>query len=76
MWIATLKPSQSPTPMGSVDRNVVWLVDKDFESRERQKLRQRIETLSKEWKKFRNGAQKPSEEFDESEGEIEFIDAM
>jgi len=71
--------SQRPKSTGDTERKAIWLVDKDFEPEGRQRLRLRIEALSKDWKKLRDGAQKQSEEVtimdEESEGEVELVES-
>ena len=64
--------------MGDKERKEIWRVDDNFEPDGRQLLRSRIEALSKDWKKVRDGTQKQSEvtnDDDESEGEVELVES-
>jgi len=67
--------SPRPKLIGDAERKAIWHVDKDFEPEGRQQLRQRIEALSKDWKKLRDGAQKSDEVANSDEGEVELVES-
>jgi len=79
MKYANIILTTRPKTMGDKERKLIWRVDDNFEPDGRQLLRSRIETLSKDWKKVRDGTQKQSEEVtnedDESEGEVELVES-